>query len=355
MDDNEIRSVPLRGHTIQGLTEGFAGMGRFLRLGDAALADMLEYGALTPELLSGARFFLHLPDDTYDEAHFERFEQPFYSEGELDRARRRRREEHAVFREKLARRLPPELLSLHGIRVTSMACSCSFGGPAGFVACLLEAEQLLRSRATERCVLGGIDSHVAGDTLRTLHELGLVQHGHNPDGFFPGEGAAFLAIERFSTARARGAPIEAWIGAAAYTREEAPRFFGRPPTGSGLFRAISSAYARLGSPTPGVDLAIGNLNGSSYRANDFANALVRLGQTGLPRNFRHWSTAASFGELGAATGAVATCLGVRAFVRGYANAPHALVWLDSDGDDRGAFFLGDVPSQDSSRRKRGHG
>lgn len=44
MDDDELRSVPLQGHAIQGLTEGFAGLGRFLRLGDAALADMLEYG-----------------------------------------------------------------------------------------------------------------------------------------------------------------------------------------------------------------------------------------------------------------------------------------------------------------------
>ncbi len=354
MDDAEVRPVPLRGHAIQGLTEGFAGMGRFLRLGDAALADMLEYGALTPELLSGAHFLLHLPDDTYDEALFEHFERPFYSEGQLDTVRHRRSEELVAFRAELTRRLPPALLALHGIRATPAAYTCSFGGPADFAACLLEAERLLRSRVTERCVLGGIDSHVAGDTLQTLHALGLVQHEHNPDGFFPGEGAAFLVIERFATARARGAPVEAWIGAAAYTREEASRFSGKPPTGAGIFRAISSAYTRLGASAPGIHLGIGNLNGTSHRANDFANALVRLGQAGLPRNFTHWSTATSLGELGAATGAVATCLGVRAFARGYASASHALVWLGSDGDDRGAFFLGEVSSQERNRRKSGH-
>ncbi|RYZ17004.1 MAG: hypothetical protein EOO70_03090 [Myxococcaceae bacterium] len=354
MDDDELRSVPLRGHAIQGLTNGFAGMARFLRLGDAALLDMLAYGASAPDFLSGAHFLLHLPDDTYDEAHFERMEQPFYSAGERDKARRLRSEERAAFRGKLARRLLPELLALHGIRTSAAAHHCSFGGPAGFATCLLEAERLLRSRATKCCVLGGIDSLVAGDTLRTLQELGLVQHGHNPDGFFPGEGAAFLCIERFETARARGARVEAWVGAAAHAREEASRFSGRPPTGAGLFQAIHAAYRRLGPPAPTVNLAIGNLNGSSHRANDFANTLVRLGQAGLPRDFRQWSTATSFGELGAATGAVATCLGVRAFVRGYANTPHALVWLESDGGDRGAFFLGDVPSREDSSRRRGH-
>lgn len=343
MDDAEVRPVPLMGHAIKGFTEGFVGLGRFLRLGDAALADLLRYGGVSSSDLSRAHFLLHLPDDTYGEAHFERYERPLLSPAEAEHARRKRRNEHTAHREQLARRLMPELLSLHGIRSHPEAWSFSFGGPASFVECLLKAEHLLATRTVERCVLGGIDSQVSGDILEVLQELGLLQHGANPDGFFPGEAAAFLVIERLGTARARGARWEARIGAMATARESRPRFSGHPPLGLGLFQAISAAYGHLGPLPPGQPLAIGNLNGSSYRANDFGHALVRMRGAGLPSDFRQWSTAESFGELGAATGPVAVCLGVRAFARRYARSSYALVWLTSDGDDRGAFFLRESP------------
>ncbi|NMO20774.1 hypothetical protein HPC49_25715 [Pyxidicoccus fallax] len=353
MDDAEVNAVPLQGHAIQGLTEGFAGLGRFLRLADAAFADLLHYGALSPTDFDRTQFLLHLPDDTYEDAWSKRYEPSVSFGGTGAQARDRERARQASHQEHFARRLMDRLLSLHGISAQPRACSLSFGGPAAFVKALLHCERLLNARMVERCVLGGIDSYVSGDTLGMIHQLGLIQHGANPDGFFPGEAAAFIAIERFDTARARGARVEARIGAAAIAREEHSRFSGHPTLGAGLFQAAASAYERLGTPPPEIPLVITNLNGSSHRANDVGNALVRLKAAELPADFKSWSPAESFGELGAATGPVATCMGVRAFVRSYARSSHILVWLASDGQDRGAFFL--TRGWSSEKNERGAG
>jgi 3-oxoacyl-[acyl-carrier-protein] synthase-1 len=68
--------------------------------------------------------------------------------------------------------------------------------------------------------------------------------------------------------------------------------------------------------------------------------MVRLrGALGGKVDVPLWLPAASFGDTGAATGAVATCMAARAFERGYAPGDAALIGLSSESGERGAFGI----------------
>jgi 3-oxoacyl-[acyl-carrier-protein] synthase-1 len=87
-------------------------------------------------------------------------------------------------------------------------------------------------------------------------------------------------------------------------------------------------------------------NGEVFRANDWGFGLVRLqGASGIDTaQTEVWYPAGSFGDVGAASGAVATCIALRAFERRYAPSPHALVIASGDGVDRAGCVISSVES-----------
>jgi 3-oxoacyl-[acyl-carrier-protein] synthase-1 len=112
------------------------------------------------------------------------------------------------------------------------------------------------------------------------------------------------------------------------------RLSGEVPVGAALQRAAVACCRGQE-----VGLVLANLNGDEWRARDFGTALPAMKEAGLPTEAPQWYPPASFGEVGAATGAVSTCMVVRAFVRGYAGSPHALVLLLADDETRSAYLL----------------
>jgi 3-oxoacyl-[acyl-carrier-protein] synthase-1 len=177
-----------------------------------------------------------------------------------------------------------------------------------------------------------------------VYELGLVRTLDQPTGFFPGEAAAFLLLERIDTARRRGGRIEALLGPWSVTKAEKDRFSGVPLRGRGLSRVIQECVGSKVKPTREVALAIVNLNGDELRAKEFGMALTHLASNGIPTDFRIWMPPEHFGEIGAATGPVSVCLGTRGFVRGYAHTSALLVGLMGDDGSRGAVMLGPAMS-----------
>jgi 3-oxoacyl-[acyl-carrier-protein] synthase-1 len=210
-----------------------------------------------------------------------------------------------------------------------------------------QAVRRLRAREIDRCIVGGIDTFVHGAPLADVHELGLLRTEQKPVGFFPGEAAGFVLLERADAARARGARAEALLSAAALTEESFGRFSGVPPQGAAL-TAVAEACLREPQARPG--LVIVNLNGDEFRARDFGTALVRLRGAVLPDGFRQWFPPASFGETGAATGAASVCMAVRGFSRDYAGSRAALVLLLGDDEARGAVLIEDLPPTSGQAR-----
>jgi 3-oxoacyl-[acyl-carrier-protein] synthase-1 len=215
---------------------------------------------------------------------------------------------------------------------------------------LARAVETLRSRSLERCIVGGIDSWVGEETLTQAHEMGLLRTPNRAVGRFPGEAAAFVLLERLDAARARGARVEALLGPVASTVEAGHRFSGRTLTGAALFQAIASCFPGGARQADEVELSIVNLNGDEPRAREYGHTLLRLQEAGLSTSPRRWYVPEHFGEIGAATGASAICLGVRGFMRRYARSPSILVALLDDEPTRGAFLLRDIPWRQQEAR-----
>ena len=348
-DLETLESVPLKGHAVRGLTDGFDGIARLLRLGDAALEDLVDYSGLGSEAHPRTGFFLCLP------GHFHstwRLMAGLLEQGPApDDVARRALEDHfdeqEQLREKLEGRLVPSLLSPRGLSIPSALRSCFYGGPAVFAQAVAQAVRRLRAREIDRCIVGGIDTFVHGAPLADVHELGLLRTEQKPVGFFPGEAAGFVLLERADAARARGSRAEALLSAAALTEESFGRFSGVPPQGAAL-TAVAEACLREPQARPG--LVIVNLNGDEFRARDFGTALVRLRGAVLPDGFRQWFPPASFGETGAATGAASVCMAVRGFSRDYAGSRAALVLLLGDDEARGAVLIEDLPPTSGQAR-----
>ena len=337
-DEDSMEDEPLRGHAARELTCGFEGVGRLVRLGEAALGDLVEPTELSSPA-SRTALLLCLPGDFHEKELLER-----ELAAVADRALRRRlwTEAQASMegeRERLEHQVLPRLLALQSLDVPAQWRQCFFGGPAVVVKAVLRAAELLGSRQVERCVVGGIDSWVHGLPLRRAQALGLLRTPSAATGFFPGEAAAFVLLERLDTARFRKATVEGVVLAAAGAQEPFHRFSRVTPGGAALAEAIGTCAAQVGGGLAETRLAIINLNGDDFRAMDFGNTLVRLGMAGLPRDFRQWYPPECFGELGAATGPVALCMAARGFARGYAGTRRVLVGLLADDEARGAMLL----------------
>jgi 3-oxoacyl-[acyl-carrier-protein] synthase-1 len=160
----------------------------------------------------------------------------------------------------------------------------------------------------------------------------------------PGQAAAAVLLEKASP-RAASAPPRALLRRVltralpmppeASTGEEPGAGPPRPDHARALAEVIAASLT--GSPDP-VEL-YGDLNGEEWRAAEWGTCLVHLQAASAPQHAQHNLPAIALGDTGAASGAIALCLAVRAFERGYARAPRALVWSRSDQGWLGAAVL----------------
>ncbi|WP_437609338.1 hypothetical protein WMF20_50070 [Sorangium sp. So ce834] len=188
----------------------------------------------------------------------------------------------------------------------------------------------------EACLVAAVDSYAFPDTLDALDRMGRLRSAHNAWGFVPGEaaGACLLCSERFA-ARWR-LPVLGRVVSAGTAEEQALPFTEGICTGAGLTRAVRAALEGL-HPDALVDEVVCDFNGARYRADEMGFLVARLPSRlagGSP-----WAPAASWGDIGAASGLLAittACvLAERAFPRG----PNVLVWASSDDGARGAVLL----------------
>jgi 3-oxoacyl-[acyl-carrier-protein] synthase-1 len=210
-------------------------------------------------------------------------------------------------------------------------------GHAGSLRGIEQARALITARRCELCLVGGVDSYLEPDTLDDLESARRLKVEGVRSGFFPGEGAAFMAFSGPGIARRLGIPVLAsCVGER--TASEARVIDGEEEVlGHGLAAAILGAASGLRLPEEAVDFTYCDLNGERYRADEWAFAVLRahavLGDTAFEAPADCW------GDVGAASGVLGCVLAVRAWVRGYAPGRRALVWAGSDRGLRGAAIL----------------
>jgi 3-oxoacyl-[acyl-carrier-protein] synthase I len=156
-------------------------------------------------------------------------------------------------------------------------------------------------------------------------------------GFTPGEGAGGLALMSTGLRRRLSLPRLALVEGACTAREKRPRESETGSLGVGMTRAVRGAVAGLALPGEGVDEVYTDINGERYRSEEWGFVALRAPRVWKAPGYKAPSDC--WGDVGAAYGALGGVLAVRAFARGYARGPRALVMAGSDSGLRGAMLL----------------
>jgi 3-oxoacyl-(acyl-carrier-protein) synthase len=202
-----------------------------------------------------------------------------------------------------------------GIRgyATSVHTACASGGQA-----LGTGLKLIRRGAVDRVLAGGFDSMISPVGLAGFCLLSAVstdndapQRASRPfdatrNGFVLGEGAGFLVLEEWESARRRGARIYAELAGDGNSLSSY-RITDSPPDGDGPIQSMRAALADAGAAPADVDYI--NAHGTSTGMNDRSESAAihavfgeEAGRVAVS------STKSSMGHLIAAAGAVEVAL-----------------------------------------------
>jgi len=109
--------------------------------------------------------------------------------------------------------------------------------------------------------------------------------------------------------------------------------------GHGLTEAVLGAAqsAALRLPDEAIDDVYCDINGERYRTDEWAFTMLRASH--VVRDATYSIATSSWGDVGAASGALGCILAARAWARDYAKGPRALVWGSSEGGLRAAVVL----------------
>lgn len=327
----ESREGPptIHGHVVRDIGEGFAGVGKSLVHGAAALDDLLRQRPVADRDHARTGMILHIADASVEDFWAKRAGQSAAP---------------SVRWRELTNELPQRLAESRGLTLAPSHVALHRGGNAGGAAALGDAVARIQKGEIDRCIVGGLDARTEAGFLKAAAQLFQLRTTDNPVGLSPGEAAAFYLVERENDIRHSGrAPLArvsgAWVGRdKSHLLEEDSM-----PDGVVLAELLRGALAHLGGPSGRGCWVIGDLNGTSRRAQEWSNARVRLSVTHTIDAADQWFPATSFGDTGAASAAVAVCCIARAFQRGYSigRQPRdaAITWSSSESGAKGVLAL----------------
>jgi 3-oxoacyl-[acyl-carrier-protein] synthase-1 len=331
VDRDAFEVLPITGHPAGTLTLGFAELGRWVRLGTLALANLLQRSQIDRGELSEAAFLINLPSDYLLRAA--KKSRRARANGKVEESTA---EDEIPFSElipyyqaeiapKIFHELDVPLPKTHQAR---------FEDQTGVVSTLAQAGELLEEGRVSRCIVGGVDSLLEPQWLHAYEELGVLKTPVRPIGLMPGEAAAFLLVETVSAARRGNKPVLALL-TGLRSVQDVPRFSDPPPSGMLLAQVIRDSLQQAPKPCKGFFC---DLNGDSGRAQEWGLTLVRLQPDCMPSST--FLPALAFGDTRAAYGYVAACMATQAFARDYAPSDSLLVCTASDAGARASFVLG---------------
>jgi 3-oxoacyl-[acyl-carrier-protein] synthase-1 len=295
LDAETHEPVPIIGHPIRGVTDGFTLFGRWLRMASVAVGDLLlslPEAERTPGTWRRTALLLCVctPDPSV-----------FLADPQETVAAISEQVATALL-EELDIAIPPQLIEVL---------------PFGHVAFALGVHQARAyiGRDCDRVLLVAVDSRLDPLLLENLASQGRIKHAGSPVGFSPGEASVALLLARPGTSSR--APAAVICGS---FHDLNPRDVSAA-TDRALTDVCTNALAEAGVDAISGEVYI-DLSGEVWRARQWGDALPLLhaklaGDIVLP--------AVSVGDTGAASGALAACLAARAFERGYAKADDAAV------------------------------
>jgi len=231
------------------------------------------------------------------------------------------------------------LLRRYGIRgyATSVHTACASGGQA-----LGTAMKLIRRGKADQVLAGGFDSMITPIGLSGFCLLNAVSPDNDTperasrpfditrNGFVLGEGAGFLVLEEWESARRRGANIYAELAGDGNSLSSY-RITDSPPNGDGPIQSMRQALADAGAALDDVDYM--NAHGTSTPMNDRSEcAAIRAVFGAKTQQVAVSSTKSVMGHLIAAAGAVEAAVCALAIRSGVLPVNANLQEVDPDCD-----------------------
>jgi 3-oxoacyl-[acyl-carrier-protein] synthase I len=211
-------------------------------------------------------------------------------------------------------------------------------GHAGALLGLRQAVIDIEQGRLDLCVVGGVDGYLQADTIDWLDRDLRLARATRRGGFPPGEGAAIVVLAGERARRDLRLPSLAIVRAVACAREPRDETTPEGLQGEALTAVYREVATRLERPYERVEQLYCDVNGERARTTDLGFALLRAGD--LFRDATAYVTSVGqVGDLGAATAPLGCILAARAWARGYAPGPTALVSGASWGGLRGAALL----------------
>ncbi|MEI8154160.1 MAG: beta-ketoacyl-[acyl-carrier-protein] synthase family protein [Hyphomicrobiales bacterium] len=220
---------------------------------------------------------------------------------------------------------------------TSVHTACASGGQA-----LGTAMKLIRRGVVDRALAGGFDSMISPIGIAGFCLLSALSPDNDTparasrpfdatrNGFLLGEGAGFLVLEEWESARQRGARIYAELAGDGNSLSSY-RITDSPPDGDGPIQAMRQALADAGATVGDVDYL--NAHGTSTPMNDRSESAATRAVFGAEVERVHVSsTKSTMGHLIAAAGAVEVAVCALAIHHGEMPVNANLVERDADCD-----------------------
>ena len=316
LDPEDQTPIPLVAHPVKGYTDGFHGLGRWIRLARGAAANLMRSSGIAspPDPQFWSRAAILAVTRPLDDELF--------------------RTEPGQAAERVRREYLETLRVALGLR-TEVVFELVSQGHAGTAMALQRAADLVAS-GMERVLILAVDSWLHPLLLERLEEADRLKLDERPSGLMPGEAGASLLVETERAARERGGLPLAVLCAAAVAREPNPIGSGRQITGRGLAKAISEALDADESNRRFEGDCIVDLNGETWRAVQWGTAQVHL--AGRLASARSHFPASSVGDTGAASGALGICFAIHLLNRAE-RGPRCLVSSSSEEGGVGCVAL----------------
>jgi 3-oxoacyl-[acyl-carrier-protein] synthase I len=220
--------------------------------------------------------------------------------------------------------------------------TCAFfesGHAAGHLA-LDVAIRELRTGAMDAYLVAAVDSYICPETLEWLdltdriHGAGIL---NNAWGFIPGEGAGALLLATNACCAELSATPHAEVVSVGIGHEKNVIRTDTVCLGEGLTQAFRRALDVLPEGEQVANVFC-DLNGEPYRADEYGFTTLRLkNRFRSPTDFI--APADCWGDIGAASALVHSCLAILSHRKGYSKGPLSMVWASSDSSERGAALI----------------
>jgi 3-oxoacyl-[acyl-carrier-protein] synthase-1 len=233
-------------------------------------------------------------------------------------------------------RFVSRLALLLGGAIDPQRADASHVGRAGGLIAVGQAVATIQAGLADFVLAGAVDTYRDLYVLARLDADGRLKTSQNPDGFVPGEGAAFLLLANPQAAAAQGLATLARLSPVATGFESGHLGSNEPYRGDGLASTVAQLVASSAVEQPMNDV-YSSMNGESHWAKEWGVTHIRNRAVFRPDHRMH-HPADCFGETGAPAGVLMLGLAALGITASQRRGP-ALVYGSSDSGPRAALVV----------------